>query len=343
MPETVGDRNRLIQVVINMLSNAIKFTVDGAITCRTRRVRDELLISISDTGIGIAESELPHLFEMYTQAGDTIAEKPQGSGLGLAICREIIEYHGGRIWVESKLGEGSTFSFTLPIFEKRPAGPAIMELDSLLDYFNAPPKSESDGKKRILVVDDEEAIRKYLTQELESSNYLVIQACSGMEAINLVKNEQPDLIIMDILMPEMDGFKTLAAIRQLPTMMSVPVIVLSIMEDDKAHDLGVKAFLGKPIDTRALLSTIEDLLKVGPTLQTVLVVEENPAATTELLAALRNSGYQTREATEMQPAVEGDPADIILVNRELLNENNVWDSASSRKGHSKELVIAYQV
>jgi PAS domain S-box-containing protein len=114
LPEIVGDGDRLIQVLINLFSNAIKFTDEGSVTCRVRRIDGGLEISVIDTGIGIAEADLPTVFEQFKQVGDTLTDKPQGTGLGLPISKEIVEHHGGRIWVESELGRGSTFTFTLP-------------------------------------------------------------------------------------------------------------------------------------------------------------------------------------------------------------------------------------
>jgi PAS domain S-box-containing protein len=115
LPGTVGDRDRLIQVVINLISNAVKFTDHGSVTCRARREDGHLLISVTDTGLGIAPQDHERVFEQFVQVGDTLTDKPKGTGLGLPICKHIVEHHGGRIWVESELGKGSTFSFTLPI------------------------------------------------------------------------------------------------------------------------------------------------------------------------------------------------------------------------------------
>lgn len=115
VPEVVGNRDRLIQVVINLLSNAVKFTEQGKVICRARRCNQEVVISVIDSGIGIAKADQPHVFERFKQVGDTMTDKPQGTGLGLPICKEIVEHHGGRIWVESELGSGSTFAFTLPV------------------------------------------------------------------------------------------------------------------------------------------------------------------------------------------------------------------------------------
>lgn len=114
LPDVVGDRNRLEQVVINLISNAMKFTEDGSITCRARKINNELVISVVDTGKGIPDVDQEKIFERFKQTGKQLKGKPKGTGLGLSICKEIVKYHGGRIWVESEMGKGSTFSFTLP-------------------------------------------------------------------------------------------------------------------------------------------------------------------------------------------------------------------------------------
>jgi signal transduction histidine kinase len=124
LPPVVGDRDRLIQVVINLISNAVKFTPSGSITCAARLTAGsdaagdgppEIVVSVTDTGVGIAAADHERVFEQFGQAGDTLTDKPRGTGLGLPICREIVEHHGGRIWVDSELGHGATFSFTLPV------------------------------------------------------------------------------------------------------------------------------------------------------------------------------------------------------------------------------------
>ncbi len=118
LPEVIGDKDRLIQVVINLLSNAVKFTERGFVTCRVRKTGSEIIVSVIDTGMGIAEVDREKVFEKFRQAGDTLTDKPTGTGLGLSICKQIVEYHGGRIWVESEPGKGSTFSFTIPPISK---------------------------------------------------------------------------------------------------------------------------------------------------------------------------------------------------------------------------------
>jgi signal transduction histidine kinase/ligand-binding sensor domain-containing protein len=115
LPEIVGDQDKLIQVVINLISNAAKFTEKGSVTCLAEHVNGEIVVSVSDTGIGIASKDQADVFDKFKQVGDTLTDKPKGTGLGLTICKEIVEHHGGRIWVESEVGKGSTFSFALPV------------------------------------------------------------------------------------------------------------------------------------------------------------------------------------------------------------------------------------
>ena len=115
LPAVNGDQDRLIQVVINLISNAVKFTDSGSITCSAHLRGEELVVGVTDSGIGIAPGDQQKVFEKFKQVGDTLTDKPKGTGLGLPICKEIVEYHGGRIWVESEPGKGSTFSFTLPV------------------------------------------------------------------------------------------------------------------------------------------------------------------------------------------------------------------------------------
>ncbi len=127
LPPITGDQDRLIQVVINLISNAVKFTDAGSVRCAARMGDGELVVSVTDSGIGIAPVDQPKVFEKFKQVGDTLTDKPKGTGLGLPICREIVEYHGGRIWVESAPGEGSTFSFTLPLAAEVSADGAVAE------------------------------------------------------------------------------------------------------------------------------------------------------------------------------------------------------------------------
>ncbi|MEX1169676.1 MAG: HAMP domain-containing sensor histidine kinase, partial [Chloroflexota bacterium] len=139
LPSLVGDRDRLIQVLINLISNAVKFTPAGSITCAAQRdpAGDGVLVSVTDTGVGIAPEDHARVFEQFGQAGDTLTDKPRGTGLGLSICREIVEHHGGRLWLESELGRGSRFSFTLSV----PATASTAEVEHQVAAASADPES----------------------------------------------------------------------------------------------------------------------------------------------------------------------------------------------------------
>ncbi|HAJ64374.1 MAG TPA: hypothetical protein DCP31_38320 [Cyanobacteria bacterium UBA8543] len=171
-PKIVGDRDRIVQVLINLVSNAVKFTEKGSVTCRVRRINNAIVISVIDTGIGIAETDQYQIFEKFKQIGDTLTDKPKGTGLGLSISKQIVEHHGGTIWVESELGKGSIFSFTLPIGAAVNVELQKINLDiatrQLKDSVVTPNPSPTQQEKIILIVDDEAPIRQPLKEQLES-------------------------------------------------------------------------------------------------------------------------------------------------------------------------------
>ena len=223
LPQITGDRDRLIQVVINLISNAVKFTDTGTITCRAESRNGDLIVSVIDTGMGIAPADQPKVFERFKQVGDTLTDKPKGTGLGLPICREIVEHHGGRVWVESELGKGSTFSFSLPVHaEIRPGvAPPPIELAALIrqlrDQVVVTTPRTSGRTPRILVVDDDPNIRELLMQEFTEAGYQVDVAGNGREALQVVRRDRPDLIVLDVMMPEMNGFDVAAVLKNDPT------------------------------------------------------------------------------------------------------------------------------
>src|SRR5204862_8363807 len=198
---------------INLVSNSVKFTDEGSITCRVYQEKDELIVSISDTGIGIAPEDFDAVFEQFKQVGgDTLTDKPKGTGLGLPICKEIIEHHGGRIWVESEPGKGSIFSFALPLLTptvqiNRETPIHLNELMKQLKEQMAFSKLKMNGKNaNILVVDDDESIRALWQQELSDVGYMIEEAKDGKMALECIRKNRPDLIFLDVMMPEINGF-----------------------------------------------------------------------------------------------------------------------------------------
>ncbi|HEY5255903.1 MAG TPA: GAF domain-containing protein, partial [Acidobacteriaceae bacterium] len=244
LPSITGDQDRLIQVVINLISNAVKFTDSGSITCAVHKQGNEMIMSVRDSGIGIAPADQPKVFEKFKQVGDTLTDKPKGTGLGLPICKEIVEYHGGRIWVESEPGHGSTFSFTLPIIEgtkapgERPLRHSI-DVETLVRQLRERVVSHPTREKSVLVVDDDSNIRSLLQQELTEAGYTVRLAEDGRKALTLIREEPPGLVILDVMMPEMNGFDVAAVLKNDPATMDIPIIILSILEDkERGYRLG---------------------------------------------------------------------------------------------------------
>jgi signal transduction histidine kinase/CheY-like chemotaxis protein/CHASE3 domain sensor protein len=302
VPLVTGDQDKLIQVVINLISNAVKFTDQGCITCRVRRHDDEVVVSVIDSGLGIALEDQPKVFEKFKQVGDTLTGKPKGTGLGLPICKDIVEQHGGRIWVESELGKGSTFSFTLP------TTPATLEddlqavnLDTLIKRLKAlDTKAAPIGRQQtILVVDDEDNIRALLRKQLEAEGYRVQEAINGTDAIVMLQGKHPDLVILDVIMPGVSGFDVAAALKQNPETMRVPIIILTIDDDkERGYRLGVDRFLRKPIDSEVLLREINGLLNIESTAKTALIAEKDANTVKVLSKVLSEKGYMTHQAVD---------------------------------------------
>ncbi|NJK36047.1 MAG: response regulator [Oscillatoriales cyanobacterium SM2_2_1] len=312
LPQLVGDRDRLIQVVINLISNAVKFTQKGGITCRTLAEGDQVIVQIIDTGVGIAPEDCPKVFEKFKQVGDTLTDKPKGTGLGLPICVQIIEHHDGKIWVESELGKGSTFSFSLPVVTpnhslKQQLG--TLRFDHLIQQLqqmeHRQQTSTKHGKK-ILIVDDDPHIRELLRQELESAEYgMVFEAVNGIEAIHKVKELHPDLIIMDVMMPQMNGFDAAAVLRNDPETAHVPIIILSIVQDkERGYRLGIDRYLPKPIHKEQLLQNIDSLLNQGGSNKRVLIIDKDASITRTLAEVLEAKGYSVTEAQSDHEGIE---------------------------------------
>ncbi|MDP4164658.1 MAG: GAF domain-containing protein, partial [Bacillota bacterium] len=297
-PNIIGDTDKLIQVVINLFSNAVKFTDAGSVTCTLSHNNEEVIVSIADTGIGIAKEDFGAVFEQFKQVGgDTLTDKPKGTGLGLPICKEIVEHHGGRIWLESEPGKGSTFSFALPFI---PSGKKTKDtpihLNELMKQLKEQmvfSKLKVDGKNAtILVVDDDDSIRSLLHQELSDAGYIIEEAKDGKLALESIRKNRPDLIILDVMMPEINGFDVAAILKNDPQTMDIPIIILSIVQDKaRGFRIGVDRYLTKPIDTAKLFEEVGNLLEQGKSKRKVMVVDEDSSAVRSLTEVLQAKGY----------------------------------------------------
>jgi CheY-like chemotaxis protein len=280
MPTVYADGDRLIQVVTNLLSNALKFTDGGFVEARAAKIQlrkpeearllgthapqlppgEWLLVSVADTGIGIDEENFPKVFERFQQVGDTLTDRPRGTGLGLTICQEIVAYHKGFIWLESTVGVGSTFSFVLPL------AVSAAEAVSTDHYVSVPSVAKTSvishgGGPLILAVDDDASVRSLLLQELTDAGYTTVGAADGTEALQIVHTLSPALVILDVHMPGIDGLTVARTLKEDRQTAQIPVILLSVSEGvEKGILAGAEAFRTKPLDMPGLLSTVRSLL-----------------------------------------------------------------------------------
>jgi signal transduction histidine kinase/DNA-binding response OmpR family regulator len=348
LPSITGDPDRLIQVVINLISNAVKFTDAGSITCSARQHGSEVLVSVADSGIGITPADQAKVFEKFKQVGDTLTDKPKGTGLGLPICKEIVEYHGGRIWVESEAGHGSTFFFTVPVagkvaqLELLPARRTV-DIEALVRQLREKVDHHRPRDKSVLVVDDDPNIRSLLRQELSDAGYSVRLAEDGRKALTLIREETPGLVILDVMMPEMNGFDVAAVLKNDPATMDIPIIILSILEDkERGFRLGVDRYLTKPIDTASLFHEVDTLLDQGKSRKKVLVVDEDASTIRTLADVLETRGYSVVESNGSElisKAVLAKP-DIIILNS-LLSNNDAVRALRFEKGMENVLFLIY--
>jgi len=352
LPTVNADFERMVQVVVNLISNASKFTEEGSVTCRVKQATDNIIVSVIDTGIGIPQENLNSIFERFTQVGNTMTDKPQGTGLGLPICKQIVEYHGGRIWAESIVGAGTTISFTVPRHGIIPATESHQKvLDDLMKQLQKQVGTVSDdvvsaSQKRILIVDDETNIRQLLRQVLENSDYAVDEARDGVEAIKRVKQQRPDLIILDIMMPNVNGFDVATILKSDPETMTIPIIILSIVEDkERGMRIGVERYLHKPINSEALLTEVANVLEERTEPRTVLVMDENASILRTISDVLAAKGYHVVEATnndELKSKAIDNRPDMIVLTDVTQEQQDLVQTLRFEKGLENVYIVQYK-
>jgi len=248
LPPVRADRDRIAQVLNNLLGNALKFAERGTVTVGAAACDGEVRVYVSDTGPGIPEAERTEIFKKFHQIGGGLTSKPRGTGLGLAISAEIVAGHGGRIWVDSVVGRGSTFHFTLPV--DRPESAA------------QPASGRARPRKLVLIADSDPAARRAHREALEQAGYAVKEAADGRAALRLAAACAPDLICIDVLTPELSGLAVLRALRGRGDTRDTAVIIISVMEEDKqgALGLGAACHLVKPVAAADLVAAAADAL-----------------------------------------------------------------------------------
>lgn len=337
LPNIYGDKDRLIQVVINLISNAVKFTEKGSITCRVKHDQQSITVSVVDQGVGISESDQPKVFEKFKQVGDTLTDKPQGTGLGLPISREIIEHHGGRIWVESELGKGSTFSFTLPVRkttevdDKAPIPSINFEVlvEQLKKRVTVDRQAEGQTNegvtKKILVIDDDASIRSLLRQELEAKGYIVYEADNGQAALSKVREVRPDLITLDIIMQGINGYDVASILKSDPVTLDIPIIIVSVLDDkNQGFHLGIDSYVTKPVDMSILLREVDLLLtNKSATGKKILIIDDNFVSISLLVEMLQNQEFEPTTISpqdDLRASVMTAQPDIIIASTKLAQQ-----------------------
>jgi len=295
-----ADRDRALQVLANLLSNAIKFSEPGQrVELSARQDSGAVAFAVHDFGRGIAPEDHLRIFDKFHQIDSSLTRDVGGTGLGLAICKALVEEHGGKIWIESILGKGATFAFTLPLA----TSDAVVTLRPASDL------------PTVLVVDDSAPMRELIGGLLEQAGYLVVEANSGASALQLARLLQPQLITLDVMLPDLDGFDVIQVLRNDPLTRDLPVLFISgTSERARALALGGNAFITKPFTGDELIVQIRSLL--APRQRRVLVVDDDHHVRPTLARLLQRGGFQVFEAADGRTGLElimRNPPDLVLL------------------------------
>jgi CheY-like chemotaxis protein len=265
-----SDATKLRQILLNLLSNAGKFTDHGHITIRARResnTTDWIAISVTDTGIGISAEQLSRLFAEFTQADPSTTRKYGGTGLGLALSRRLSHLLGGDITADSTVGQGATFTLRLPIsIAETPAAASEHRRNAAWNNVDALPLTTADltSARTVLVIDDDPSTRDLLERSLGAADLSVVTAENGEDGVLLAQALQPDLIILDVVLPDRDGWDVLAALKADPELANVPVVMLTIVDErGRGLLLGATEYLLKPVDNEQLIKLVRSYMRQG--------------------------------------------------------------------------------
>jgi signal transduction histidine kinase/CheY-like chemotaxis protein len=306
-PLTV-DPMRLRQILLNLLSNACKFTKQGEVTLRVKKVvngRNWIEIAVADTGIGMTPEQQAKLFEEFTQADSSTARQYGGTGLGLAITRKLARMMGGDVTLTSEPGKGSVFTVRLP-------GSA----DSLASRSTGSDGSRPPSTNCVLVIDDDATARELISDHLKAEGFSVVTAAGGVEGLKLAKELRPTAITLDVMMPDLDGWSVLAALRQDPDLADIPVIMVTIVDEHRRGiALGAAGYLTKPIDRERLHRLVSRFRAPEPPTR-VLLVEDDAVQRERMRGWLEGPEWSVREAANGREALDrlkqGKP-DVILL------------------------------
>ena len=269
LPAVRADEDRLQQILYNLIGNAIKFTERGRVEIEAQQQESEVIVRVADTGIGIAPNKRDRIFESFTQAEGNTRREYGGVGLGLSVTKKLIELHEGEIWVDSVMGRGSQFSFTLPLATETEER-AEISIDDSVGNLTIEPQIPSTARSfnpknnstKVLIVDDDPANLQVLINNLSLADYDIAQASNGIEALELLENGlKPDIILLDVMMPKMTGYEVAAKLRQRYPADLLPILLLTaktqVQDIVTGFDAGANDYLSKPISREELIARIK--------------------------------------------------------------------------------------
>jgi CheY-like chemotaxis protein len=331
-PDAIGtmraDLTKVRQALFNLLSNACKFTERGTVSLAVTREaadgQDWMVFGVSDTGIGMTPEQLTRLFEVFSQADAATTRKYGGTGLGLALSRKLCRMMGGDVIVESEAGRGSTFTVRMPaVVAETVAEPAAP----------APPADRvATGVGTVLVIDDEAAVRDLMYRFLPKEGFRVVLAPGGEEGLRLARELRPDAITLDVMMPGMDGWAVLSALKADAEVADIPVIMLTIVDDKNlGYALGASDYLTKPIDRERLVTVLERHRRDLP----VLVVDDDAEVRRLLRRMLEPEGYTVLEAENGRVALERlrDAAPSVVLLDLMMPEMDGFEFVTEFRAH----------
>ena len=292
------DSLKIRQVLLNLLSNAAKFTDSGEIIVEAVAQGSTLVLAVEDTGAGIPPNQLDHIFEKFRQVDGTSTRKVGGTGLGLAIVREVSRILGGRVDVVSTLGRGSKFTVTLPnAFDPEGIG-TVMPRTGERKLASAP----AGEAPLVLIIDDDPMIVALLEGELEKEGFRVMAESDGVSGLQAVRRHRPAAVVLDIHLPRLDGWSALSEMKNDPATSHIPVLIISVEEArGRGFSFGACDFLVKPFDPERLVDVVKRNLRDAG--GTVLVVDDEPHARELVTRNLRSAGFSCHEAQDGEDAL----------------------------------------
>ncbi len=296
LPTIRVDRTRLRQIILNLVSNAAKFTTKGQILVKAVQESKTIRVSVTDTGMGIRQEDLTRLFKEFRQLDASTTRNQGGTGLGLAIAKRFVELHGGQIRVESQFRVGTTFSFSLPLPESV-TSVLSADADTATKRLGDEPDSqlERQGWPVLAVIDDDPLVVSLLRRYLESQQYCVVGIDPSDDVIERVCNLKPQVIILDILMKPKDGWHLLQELKKKEQTKLIPIVICSILDESgKGYALGAVDYLVKPVNKKALLEAVKRFGKI----HNVAVIDDDPKAIQLMKKILGNERYQVHAAMD---------------------------------------------